>query len=107
MKVKDLLTDPSKWTQCKMARDAKGIALVDQELEYGVSFCLLGAVRRCYIRGTKEYNDILRRICNKIKLDYSVPEWGMDLVSGPITCWNDKDGRTFEEVRALVDELDI
>lgn len=47
MKIKELLSDESKWTIKTYARDKDG-NLVAPESEKACKFCLSGAIRRCY-----------------------------------------------------------
>lgn len=88
MKIRELLTDESKWTQGTLAEDAKGnrVSVLSPNAS---SFCLVGAVVRCYDKTT----DVVDRIARE--------------VNDEVTNWNDADGRTFEEVKALVEWLDI
>lgn len=91
MKVKELFSDPSKWTQNTLYRDNTG-----KEVPWNnpniVSFCLLGAIRHCY------------RYFQYIPIEILVRD---KLIIGDITIWNDDPDRTFEEVKELVEELDI
>lgn len=90
MKVKELFTDESRWIQHYVAKDVYGRPC--SVTGNAASFCLLGAVSRCYV------NDDWRRVMDKIKLHIMVES---------ITVWNDSPERTFEEVKKLVNELDI
>lgn len=93
MKVKELLADESKWTQGVYARAANGRpTLVDHN---AVCWCLDGAIRHCY---PAAYDDVVLR--QKLSA-YFVP-LGTNIIR-----WNDDPARTFEEVQALVHELDI
>lgn len=85
MKVKDLLKDESKWTKGCHARDASGEAVSPRD---GCSWCLLGAVDYCYYPNSEI-------VLKKIRRE----------VGGFIGIWNDS--HTFEEVRNLIEELDI
>ena len=91
MKVRELLTDESKWTQGFDARSKSG-RRVDWESRAAVRWCLLGAVYYCY--GTdKDYARVFDLIKGEV---------------GPyIATWNDTSGRTFADVRALIEKLDI
>lgn len=91
MKIHELLTDTSKWTQKTLALTAKGVGVKSSHPE-ACSWCLLGACIKCY-GIEKADNEITAQIRAKL---------GCGLVS-----WNDSPNRTFEEVRALVLELDI
>ncbi len=91
MKVRDLLTDESKWTQHLYARDANGVT-TDLSGPYATCWCLVGALERCYGM-TPEFSLAYTRLARRT-------------VNG-VTEWNDTPTRTFTEVRALVEELDI
>ena len=99
MKVKELLTGPEKWTQNAWGRNIAGqdlFSLGKQPLfvvsdPSVVCWCLIGAVMRCYPRC---HRIPLDKICKKLK-------------TVAVTEWNDAPERTFEDVRKLVEELDI
>lgn len=91
MKIRELYSDKSKWTQHHSARDKDGTP-TRCNLD-AFSFCLYGALEVCYPE-LSAY--ILAE--NKIKAKLESPF---------IAVWNDADNRTFEEVKALVAELDI
>lgn len=107
MKIRELLSDESKWTKGWFARDANGISII---YGYGVcsesvaldgracSWCLTGACKRCY-PDTNDWWEKLKDIKERlIQKGY----YGTSLSS-----WNDAPERTFAEVKALVEELDI
>lgn len=93
MKVHELLTDASRWTQGAMARSSDDRPLtVSLALDDGCKFCLVGALIKCYPLGARvslELGNIRAR------------------VGGSPAVWNDDPRRTFAEVLALVVELDI
>lgn len=92
MKVRDLLTDESKWTKNASARAACGSERFPTATD-ATCWCLTAAVERCYPSG---YADVFNRIRERLRLG-----------NHSIVHWNDQKGRTFPEVRALVEELDI
>lgn len=47
MTVRELLSDPNRWTKCAHARDADGKAVLWTSDE-AVCFCLAGAIDRCF-----------------------------------------------------------
>ncbi len=53
MKVKELLADPARWTRGMFARRADNEPVASQSDE-ACKWCLLGAIRRCYVEG-EEY----------------------------------------------------
>ncbi len=105
MKVKELLTKKSKWTQGAAGRDKEGNpTTTDAELtKEGNSFCLLGAIMRCYGFNTNKYWHIQEIVFNRLKTP-KTKDFGPAYV---ISHWNDDKKRQFKEVKALVKELDI
>lgn len=93
MKVKELYTDASKWTQRTYAADANG-ECVSYHMDSAVCFCLAGAIHRCYPEDNEEKNTVYKKLNQRLH--------GLMYID-----WNDEPGRTFEEVKALVEELDI
>ena len=91
MKVKELYTDPSKWTKNAFARTKDGTPCYSSNPD-AFSFCLSGAVGFCYIDNLDEQAEAFTKLKRKI---FSV--WN----------WNDHPDRTFDEVKQLVNELDI
>lgn len=94
MKIKELLSAPEKWTQgafCKTA-DGRDCGRVE-----AVCFCLKGAMQVCYIAPQK-------RTMIYEKMAAVLPE-----AEGicRIVAWNDAPERTFEEVKELVERLDV
>ena len=90
MKVRELLSDETKWTQGTNARDSegKGVAASSEE---ACSWCLIGAIFRCYgIEGSF-------RVEERVRLS----------LGSAITKWNDVSWRTFAEVKDLAGHLDI
>lgn len=90
MTVKELLTSPEKWTRGESARDINGRPVMTDSKE-AVSWCLVGALMKCY-RGSKVAY-LRTRIGNLLQIS----------VEG----WNDDPNRKFEDVKALVEQLDI
>ena len=95
MKIRELLSDESKWTQRAPAKTSLGRP-VNSDNPEAVCWCIAGAARHCY-GDTFETNEILRRVCNKLEISAFL---------GYID-WNDAPDRRFEEVKALVNALDI
>lgn len=93
VKIRELLTDESKWTQFTAARDING-APVFLDNENAVCWCLIGAVSWCYRSDPKQLNMVMNKL------------WD-ELGNGEVVKWNDNFNRTFEEVKALVVKLDI
>lgn len=96
MKVSQLLTDASKWTQRRAAIDADGDSVNVQDVA-ACRFCLSGAIRRCYPDREERFR-VLNTVINEI---------GGNAAVRSTMEWNDDPRRTFDEVRALVLKLDI
>jgi hypothetical protein len=58
MKVKDFLKDPKKWTKGSLAKDKKDIPISPLSIE-ACSFCVLGAVKKCYPENFTDVWDIM------------------------------------------------
>lgn len=93
MKIKELLVTPDKWAQEQFARDKYGNA-TSVYSGTAKSFCLIGAVDRCYMKATK-YRSVLRRIHDNIPADTNILRW------------NDDPKRTHAEVLELVTRLNV
>jgi hypothetical protein len=91
MKVKDILTDESKWTQGVDARDRYGHRC-DPCSGSAVSFCVTGAALRAYQHSARAQNKAIRSLLRAIPSEYA------DLES-----WNDETDRTFDDVRRLIE----
>ena len=89
MKVRELLSDESKWIRGILARNYAHVECTPKDPN-ATQWCLAGAVARCY--PTEEHEPLIERI---------------EIAVGWITFWNDNPNRTFAEVKALVDRLDI
>lgn len=94
MKVKELLTDESKWTKGEFARTAEGMCCGSLS-SFAVRWCLDGAVDHCY-RGNGD-GVIYSEVREKVKKE----------IGGSVWDWNDNKERTFEDVKALIEKLDI
>lgn len=93
MKAYELLSDESKWATRAYARTNSTMSCAPKE-ESACSWCVLGAMEKCYYNGTlaKDYIDAVAKLRNRV---------------GNIAQWNDAKERTYEEVIALLKELDI
>lgn len=94
MKIKELLSDESKWTQGASAKDKFGnpTSVFDATT---VCWCIGGAFTRCYSNAsTEEQTSIITKLQDIMGV-YCIPKW------------NDSPERTFVEVKALVEKLDI
>ena len=99
MKVRELLSDETKWTQCTFAATKDGHPC-DPEARRAAKWCLSGAIERCYgqfhgsFAAAARATAVIRsRVIERIHAD--------------IIEWNDSPVRSFGAVKRLVDELDI
>lgn len=98
MKVKELLADESKWTRYAFARDIHG-ATCDIFNPSAVCFCISGAIARCYYgHGEITPEEIIAKTRHHLR------QKGILLST---VDFNDDANTTFEQVKALVEELDI
>jgi hypothetical protein len=93
MKIKELFSNPGRWTQYASAETSLQIPCHPYESQ-AVAFCFLGAISRCYAEDEDEERAIIRKVT-------------LEIGGGPISWWNDHPDRTFEEVKALAERLDI
>jgi hypothetical protein len=92
MKVRELLSDESKWCQGSFAKDRNGLDVSIHSSE-AVCWCLSGATAKCYGWGENWGWRIIRSDLQKSR------------ISGGIGSWNDT--HSYQEVKELVDRLDI
>lgn len=95
MKIQELLSDESKWTKGANARDKDGNAVIET-MPQAAKWCLVGAASKCS-KCSDQRNTILT-IASAL---------GFNAYEGHIVDWNDSPERTFAEVRALIEKLDI
>jgi hypothetical protein len=93
MKVRELLSSPEKWTKDVGARDAHGNMCFPTDKQ-AVCWCLGEAIGLCYCNN-RDHRKVRELVLYRIGRMAS------------ISPWNDAPERTYEEVKALVDELDI
>jgi hypothetical protein len=101
MKAWQLLDSPEKWTQGVFARDKHGWEC-DWRSEEAVRWCVKGALNCCYLKvgdSASEYCRILDKIYGHLK--ENDPEFTS------LTDWQDSPQRKFEEIRSVLQELDV
>lgn len=98
MKIQELLSDDSKWTQRANARAADTTKRPPRSPE-AMCWCLVGAFLKCYAPGTPEYCDANLRLSLALQV--------IDRKAPSVADWNDKPERTFKEVQALIKKADI
>ena len=96
MKVLELLSDESKWTKGAAARDVSGKDVASRS-RAAVSWCLLGAVHKCY--STSEKADraacALREAVEALYGFYS------------LVLWQDRPYVTFEHIQQVLQRADV
>jgi hypothetical protein len=93
MKAHELLHDSSYWTTGALARDCNGKSCGTAEGAPAVQWCLSGAIWWCYRDdNAKERHKAVRKV---VKERYGMSLWQ----------FNDRSG--YEEVIALLKELDV
>lgn len=98
MKAYELLDSPEKWTQQTLARDINGMATSPRGYD-ACSFCLVGAIERCYNVPSKDMLAIIQLVEDELKVQAP----GFEFIGQ----WNDAPDRTHEEVVDLLKKLDI
>lgn len=93
MKLRELFSDPTKWTKGVYARDANGYKTPDISTD-ATCWCLVGGVNRCY--WDTDRVGIFNRITEALPTGFD-----------NIATFNDAEPTTFADVKALVDKLDI
>lgn len=88
MKIKELLSDRSKWIKRYIAKDKNGNPCNHDE---GVKWCLIGAMYKCYPNNASE---IFEKVYREIK-------------GGSVADWNNSPKTKFKDVKALINKLDI
>jgi hypothetical protein len=90
MKVRELLSDESKWTQGAVARDKYGMEIESVDSPDACCWCLGGALIKCYGDMDSHFEVVLDNIPKRYLT---------------ISSWNDT--HSYEDVKKLVDRLDI
>ncbi len=99
MKIKELFSGPDRWIQKSYARDINN-NITTWNATNAHSFCLIGAVCHCYTLDTNIRSEIYKKLRAEL-----YPEMPAEQIS--IAEWNDAPERTFEDVKKLVNDLDI
>ncbi len=94
MKVKELLSNESKWTQKAVARD-KDNNWCYPYAETAAKWCLVGAIQKCYPNDTIRIKTLLLNLIHK-----SFEYHGLEN-------FNDNRRRKFEDIKQLVERADV
>lgn len=89
MKIQELLTDSTKWTQGEMSLAADG-RIISSSSDEAVCWCLLGAMIKCYSKPL----EVMVKVKEYLEVDN-------------LAGWNDSPTRTFDDIRKLVTNLDL
>ena len=92
MKILELLSDKKKWTQNTYARNAMGYSVLPRAVD-AASWCLLGALSKCY--PDRENNYAAHR-----RMTDCLPK-------GRTTISSFNDQSTFRQVRALLKKANV
>jgi len=97
MKLKELFDKPEKWTQHVSAKDINGFS-TEPCSDTAISWCLVGGIVKCYGVGwSYKFGERMISEINKT----------IGISSISISEWNDHKDRTFEDIRALIEKLNI
>lgn len=101
MKVKDFLNSPEKWTRGVLAK-GKFKRSINPESEEACSWCLLGAIIKCY-------DNDLEKMKAKNKIHQVLLTMGYIIQDSfdAIVIFNDESTTTFEEIRLVIEEADV
>jgi hypothetical protein len=98
MKIRELLSDESKWTQWANARDAQGNQCGPYN-PVAVRWCLFGAFLKCYGYSATDFDrsrfELARQVLDKIACKVHM------------AFWNDEPSTSFADVKSLVETLDV
>lgn len=97
MKVKDVLSDESKWIKGDFAVDENNEP-VPRTSDKACKFCLLGSIMNCYLDIEEQLevtHAVLDEIQNKTGGPMSIPHF------------NDHPRTTFKDIQDIINKLDI
>lgn len=97
MKIKELLSDESKWTKGWFARDNNNEP-VRVNCPSAYKWCLEGAGLRCYGKVFEYWQTVITKI-NKELMNENIKL--------EISDWNDHPETKFQDIKALIEKLDI
>lgn len=93
MKVKELLSDESKWTRKAYARDSHGV-MIEPRSPSACCWCISGAIERCYQSYAKA-----SEVSEKIKRHLPFGKTSID--------FNDDPATTFADIRRVLELADV
>lgn len=92
MKIRELLSDESKWTKGARARNPEGLPTSEFSSD-ARCWCVSFAAVKCY--GVDRAGLVIAKLSSAVGSPRS------------LASWNDAPERTFKEVKELVDRLDV
>lgn len=99
MKPSKLLNSPEKWNQDYFALDKDGREVEPRNLK-AVTWCVLGAIRKC----SKNDRNLRRRMERKLNKYITTKS---SKYFDDITCWNDDRTTTYKKVINVLKKLDL
>jgi hypothetical protein len=101
MLVKELLNNPKRWTKDTEFRDHAGRPILSEfSLFTASSFCLLGALKRCYGRERKDYDKAMSKIQGAIAASYP-------RLYGGVSYFNDHPAVDFQMIREILEKANV
>ena len=107
VKLREFFTDESKWCQGTYFKNELGEDLPGRPYSFektpNAKACLLGGLWVCYPDEVDQ-----NRVCELLvdRLDLSLLDEESDSIS-MLSRWNDVPERTFADIKALIEELDV
>lgn len=98
MKVRELLSDESKWTKGYYARD-KYLHLVSYDDPQAVKFCLMGALDKCY-DDYDQWKEALDRLITAVSEKTGIPYL-------TLPAFNDHPDTKFSDIQEVLAQADI
>jgi hypothetical protein len=109
MKVREIIDGPGAWTTGAYAVDGKGVACNPWD-PMATSWCVVGAAQAAY-DDEKQYVDALQRLASAAGItvpdNLPTPAEVEEFFRNSLVRWNDTPGRTFDEVRELIERADV
>ena len=95
MKIKELLSDSSKWIQGDYAVDKENIPVAPKHAE-ACKWCLIGAVFYCYVENPRARTNAMLKIGALLPGEFD-----------SIPAFNDASVTKFEDIQKLLQEADV
>jgi hypothetical protein len=102
MKLKELLDKPEKWTKGVCARDSNGLPIKSGD-KNAVCWCLSGATHQCYPESPFEIYKKVLDAAVELRYWTFTDVW----IGAAIINLNDREGITFEDIKAILEHADV